>query len=117
MSEENKATLKKANAAVAEGRYEDFLAFCTDDTRWTMVGDRILEGKEAVRQWMEDSYAEPPDNKVAEMIAEGDFLTAVGEITVKDKSGKATHYSYCDVWRLRGGKLFELQAFVVETKT
>ena len=115
MSEQNKATLQQANAAISAGNAEGFLSFCVDDIVWTTVGDETLEGKEAVRRWMAATYVEPPKFTVARLIAEGDFLTALGDITVKDKDGKATHYSYCDVWRFRGGKLAELQAFVIET--
>jgi ketosteroid isomerase-like protein len=50
------------------------------------------------------------------MIAEGDFVTAVGEITSTDDAGKATRHAYCDVWRFRDGKMAELQAFVIETQ-
>ena len=117
MSEENKQALRKANAAVADGNYEGFLSFCADDTRWVMVGDKTLEGQEAVRQWFAASYGEPPENKVALMIADGEFVTAVGDMTVKDKAGTQTHYSYSDVWRFRDGKMLELHAFVVETKS
>lgn len=111
----NKAILEKANAAIAAGRYDDFLAFCAEDTHWTFVGDKVLEGKEAVRQWLASEYLEPPDNRVAHLIAEDDLVTAVGEITVKHRDGKVANYSYCDVWRLRQGKLAELRAFVVES--
>lgn len=52
MSEKNKAILEEGNAAIAEGNYEGFLSFCADDTEWTFVGDRTLEGKVAVRQYM-----------------------------------------------------------------
>lgn len=115
MSEKNKAILEKANALVAKGDNEGFLAYCTDDTEWTFVGDKTLKGKEAVLEWMTSEYKfEPPQNEVADLIAEGDFVTAVGEITVKDESGKAHRYSYCDVWRFRGDKMDELRAFVIE---
>jgi ketosteroid isomerase-like protein len=102
--------------AIAEGDYEGFLSFCTDDTEWIFVGDKILNGKEAVRQWMATEYAKPPLNIVTNLIAEGDFITALGNITLKDEDGKATHYSYCDVWRFRGGKTIELRAFAIETE-
>jgi uncharacterized protein len=115
MSEDNKAILEAANAAIAQGDYGGFLSFCTDDTKWIFLGDKILNGKEAVRQWMVTEYVEPPLNIVANLIAEGDFVTALGELTVKDEDGKATHYSYCDVWRFRGGKMIELKAFVIKT--
>jgi uncharacterized protein len=114
MSETHKVILEKANAAIVEGDFEGFLMFCTEDTEWTFVGDRTIRGKEAVRQWMATAYREPPSFRVDRMIAEGDFVTAVGEITLKDEEGKATRHAYCDVWRFRGGRMAELHAFVIE---
>ena len=114
MSANHKTILLKGNAAIAEGDHEGFLALCTDDTEWTFVGEQSLQGKEAVRQYMAATYLEPPHVTVDYLIADGDLLTAVGEITMKDKDGKATHYAYCDVWRFRGDKMAELRAFVIK---
>ncbi|MDC6390605.1 hypothetical protein PP182_18095 [Maribacter sp. PR1] len=50
MSETNKIILQKANKAVSKGNYEEFLQYCTDDTKWVFVGDQILNGKGAVRK-------------------------------------------------------------------
>ena len=105
MSEKNKAILVEGNAAIAEGNNEGFLSHCAEDTEWTFVGDKTLKGKEAVRQWMATTYLEPPQFMVNNLIAEGDFLTALGEITMKDEDGKAARYSYCDIWRFRGDKI------------
>ena len=113
---ENMAVLEEANAAVAVGNYEKFLSFCDDDTEWTFVGDRILKGKEAVRQYMATTYFEPPKFTVTNSIAEGEFLTVLGDITIKDEDGKATLYSYCDIWRFRDGKIVELRAFVIKAE-
>jgi uncharacterized protein len=115
-SDHSKAILEAANAAIALGNYEEFLSFCTDDTEWTFVGDKTLKGKEAVRQYMATEYVEPPLNIVVNLIAEGDFVMALGDLTIKDKDGNAAHYSYCDVWRFRGGKMVELRAFVIQTE-
>ena len=112
----NKAILNKANEAIAKGDNEGFLKFCTDDTQWTFVGDKTLRGKEAVRQWMATTYIEPPKFDIRNLVAENDFVTAIGNITMPDENGKAVHYSYCDIWRFRDGKMAELMAFVIETK-
>ncbi|MFB9864366.1 nuclear transport factor 2 family protein [Rufibacter immobilis] len=116
MSETNIAILEKANAAITEGNYEGFLAHCTDDTEWTFVGDITLKGKEAVRKWMATAYLEPPTFMVENLISGGDFVTALGKISLKDESGKVADYSYCDVWRFRDGKMAELKAFVIKTE-
>jgi uncharacterized protein (TIGR02246 family) len=110
----NKTILEKANAAVTEGDNEGFLSYCTEDTEWVFVGDRILQGKEAVRQWMATAYAEPPKFSVENLIAEGDFVTAIGKISMKDENGETSNYLYCDVWRFRDGKMAELKAFVIK---
>lgn len=117
MAENNKIILEKANAAIIEGDNEGFLSFCSDDTEWTFVGDKTLKGKEAVRQWMAANYVEPPKFMVEHLIAEGDFVTALGKISMKDEDGKTAQYSYCDVWRFHEGKMVELKAFVIRTES
>lgn len=80
------------------------------------MGDKTLKGKEAVRQDLAITNREPPEFTVTHLIAEGDFVTALGDIIIKDEDGKAVHHSYCDVWRFRGDKMVELNAFVIKTE-
>ncbi|WP_026629851.1 nuclear transport factor 2 family protein [Dyadobacter alkalitolerans] len=114
MNLDNKATLLKANDAVAKGDNEGFLSFCTEDIQFEFVGDKTLQGKDAVRAYMKMAYMEPPEFNVEHLIAEGDFVSAIGEISLKDDSGKKINYSYCDVWRFQDGKMAQLRAFVIE---
>jgi ketosteroid isomerase-like protein len=65
---------------------------------------------------MATTYVEPPKFRVAHLIAEGDFVTALGDITMKAEDGKAANYSDCDVWRFRSGQIVELKAFVIKTE-
>lgn len=116
MMKDNKVVLEEANAAVTRGDYEGFLSFCSDDTLWTFVGDTTLRGKEAVRRWMATTYKEPPKLTVSHLIAEGDFVTALGDVTMRDEDGKVAQYAYCDVWRFRDGYMAELKAFVIKNE-
>lgn len=111
----NKTVLETANAAIAQGDYEGFLAFCTEDTEWTYVGDKVLKGKEAVRHSLEESPDGPPQFSVATLIAEGDYVTALGTIMARSDGGELVQHSYCDVWRFRDGKMAGLKAFVIRT--
>jgi len=114
MQDHHKAILEQANAASRHGDIEGFLKHCTDDTEWTFVGERVLRGKAAVREWMREAYKSPPQFTVHRMVAEGDFLTAIGDITLKGDDGRELGHAYCDVWRFRDGLLAQLHAFVVE---
>jgi ketosteroid isomerase-like protein len=114
MSVTNKTILAQANAAITAGDYEGFLAHCTDDTRWTFVGEQTLSGKPAVRRWMATAYQQPPRFEVERLIAEADFVTALGTILLPDASGRLVEYTYCDVWQFRAGKMAELRAFVIK---
>ncbi len=113
---DNKETLKKANALITQGDNEGFLSFCTNDTKWTFIGDQTLNGKENVREWMKTAYKQPPNFEVENIIEEDDFVTAIGKITMKNEKEIMTTYSYCDVWKFRDGKMAELRAFVIEAQ-
>jgi uncharacterized protein len=113
--EKHKAILLEGNAAIADGNNEGFLSFCDENTVWTFIGDKTLNGKEEVRRWMEETYTEPPKVTVDILIAEGEFLTAVGEVIMKDENGNPARYSYSDVWRFQDDLLIELKAFVIKT--
>ena len=117
MSAQHKQIVEQVNAAFAQNNPEGFLSFCADDVEFTMIGDKTVKGKDAVRKWMASmESAEPPKITVDRVIAEGDFATAHGNMTMKDKDGKTVPYAYCDIYRFRGDQIVELRAFVVKTE-
>jgi ketosteroid isomerase-like protein len=109
----NKDILLKANACVTAGDYTGFLSWCTDDVIWEFVGDKTLSGKEAVSAYMETAYIEPPEFNIETLMEEGDLLSSIGKITMKDRSGTRNAYAYCDIWHFRNGKMARLKAFVI----
>ncbi|AMP99524.1 Ketosteroid isomerase [Pedobacter cryoconitis] len=113
----NATILHKANEFVKKGNYESFLVYCTQDTKWFFVGERILEGRDKVREYMKEFYLEPPVFTVEKTIEDGNYVTVTGEITLKAANGTYNHYDYCDIWRFENGKIAELKAFVIEKKS
>jgi ketosteroid isomerase-like protein len=109
----NREILEKANQAFSKGNYEEFLTYCTEDTKWTYVGDRTLIGKDKVREYLSTAYEESTFG-IESYIEQGEYLVATGWIKLKDKEGKIMSYSVCDVWRFRNGKMAELKAFVIK---
>jgi ketosteroid isomerase-like protein len=110
-----KEIVAKVNAAFTENNTEAFLAFCTDDVEWTMVGDVTKQTKKAIREWMGTMPPEAPKFDVKQVIAEGDFVVCYGDMTMKDEQKVEVPYSYCDLYRFRDGKIAELRSWVMKT--
>ena len=116
MSATNKQIVEEVNASFAEGGVEGFLSHCAEDVVWTIVGNKTTRGKNAIREWMASMKIEPPKFTVDNIIADGDFVTAYGDMTMKEKDGKTVPYAYCDIYRFRDGKIAELNSFVIKTE-
>lgn len=110
--ENNKAILLKANQHITNGEHEAFLSHCTEDVVWDFVGDQVLSGKQAVRDYIDTVYINPPKFTVFDIIGEGDCVVAVGVISIEDERGDTVTSDYCDIWTFRNGKMAALKAFV-----
>ncbi len=118
MSDQIKEIVEKVNASFENGDTEGFLSYCADDINWTMVGEKHVKGKEAVREWMKQMDGmEPPKFSVDNLIADGDTAVCSGNMTMKDMDSKTVPYGYCDIYRFRDGKIAVLSSFMVKTKS
>jgi len=110
----NKEILEKANQAFNKGDYEELLTYCTEDTKWTYLGDRTLDGKDKVREYL-SAGNEESKFRIERYVEEGEDLIAIGWIRLKDKNGGTTISPVCDVWKFRNGKMAQLiRAFASE---
>lgn len=117
MTERNVEIVGKVNDAFSNNDTEGFLAYCADDVKWTMAGDRTVTGKDAIRAFMgEMQCPEPPVFTVDEMIASGESVACYGAMSMTDGDGKQSSWTYCDIYQFRDGKIAELRSFVVMDK-
>lgn len=114
MASANKQAVERINESFARNDVDGFLASCAGEVTWTMVGERPLHGKDAIRDFMKSAPSEAPQFTVEQMIADGDFVACYGNMTMQDK-GERVPYSFCDVYRFRDGKVIELRSYVVKT--
>jgi predicted SnoaL-like aldol condensation-catalyzing enzyme len=116
MAANRKEIVQRINEAFAENNLEKVLSFCTDDLKWTMVGDRTVRGKEAIRQWMASMDPQPPQLSIQQTVAEDDVVIVRGDMLMQEKkNGPSIPYTWCDIYRFTGDKVAELTAFVIRT--
>ena len=117
MSDKNRDIVEKVNAAFAENKPGIFLAYCADDARWVMAGDRIFDGKDAIKEFMASMDGmEPPKFTVDEIIADGDSVACYGDMAMAE-DGKPATYTFCDVYRFDKGMITNLVTIMVKHKT
>jgi ketosteroid isomerase-like protein len=103
----NREIVEKANQAFSKGDYEECLSYCTEDTKWTYVGDRTLDGKDKIREYLSAAY-EGSTFRIERYVEEGEDLVAIGWIKLMGNDGKITTSPVCDVWKFRNGKMAQL---------
>jgi len=115
MSAKNKELIQKINKAFSKGDIGFVLAHLTEDVKWNIVGLPVINGKDDflnAMKMMEYAVRGFPDSTVKKIIAEGNYV--VVESTGNIKSGIPYNPSYCDVYRLKDGKIQELSTYVVD---
>lgn len=120
MNTTNIQTIHAVNRAFEEGKLEDFLARCTPDIRWTMIGMGTWAGADTIRtEWqrMMTCGAEGlPRISVDQVFADDADGAADGTVLVPKADGSYTTMHYCDVYRFRDGKVAELKSYCIEQK-
>lgn len=116
MSEKNKELIQKINEAFAKGDVDVFSEYLSDDTRWNIIGISTIIGKSRIMNAMEMKELESlPVVTVKNVVAEGDSVVVESTGKATRKVGPPYNASYCDVYRLKDGKIEEFTTYVIET--
>lgn len=119
MQTTNKEIVQHINDAFKKDDFDGFLSYCLEDVRWTMIGKCSIEGKEAVRNFLQaapDTDPVPPEIVMEQTIAEGSQVASTGTMSMKNKNGETGHYGFCDVYLFEGNQVKEMTTYIVEMK-
>ncbi|MFD2289151.1 nuclear transport factor 2 family protein [Pedobacter petrophilus] len=101
----------KANKALSEGKYEDFITYCSEDIQWKNVGERTLKGKQELLKYISSAY-DGITFTTENSIKENDVVVELGQI-VFEKDGESKKSSYCDIWNFKDGMISQVTSFVI----
>lgn len=108
----NQEIFIKANKALAERNYEEFITYCAEDIRWENVGNNIIfNGKGEVLRYISSVY-DGITFTTENQIVENYFIVELGKI-VFEIDGDLKKSSYCDVWNFRNGLISQVTSFVI----
>lgn len=101
----------RANKALAEGNYDEFITYCTEDIKWENVGESTFHGKAELFRYISSAY-EGITFTTEDHIKENDLVVELGQI-VFEKNGESKKSSYCDVWNFKDGMISQVTSFVI----
>ncbi|WP_181919553.1 nuclear transport factor 2 family protein [Alkalilimnicola ehrlichii] len=108
--------LREFNEAWAREDAAAILAAVTDDIRFRMANEAGVGSKEDFAKVLNDMQGSGNTFELAiDRVIVGDGQAAVnGEMRMTDTSGQKKIYAFCDIYTLRGDKISEMMAYVME---
>ena len=107
--------LKDLTIAFAKGDIKYLLGKVTDDIRWNIISDRLIQGKENFSEALEKMKSDMATELTIHHIATHGKAGAVNGVK-KLKSGKSL--AFCDVYEFKdakGSSVKEITSYVIET--
>lgn len=117
---ENKQVVLDFFAAGARGDLEAGLALLADDVTWTNIGSTRFSGTFRGKQALIDDLLGPLfgglkagiASELEALTAEGDTVVAQTKGTAETHDGKPYNNTYCQVFRIRDGKVVEVKEYM-----
>lgn len=106
----------KMITAFAKGDVKFLLGHVTEDVRWIIVGQRVIEGKDAFAKALKEMKAEKVATLTVKHVATHGKAGAV-DGTMTFANGKTR--AFCDVYEFgnaKGENVKEITSYVIETK-
>jgi ketosteroid isomerase-like protein len=107
--EKNIELIKKGYAAFAAGDAETVMSLFDDNVEWVQPGNSTVSGtyhgKGEVGEYLVKLAAKSLSVKVNRLIADGDVVVALTDVTAGDETGQDA-----DVFTIRNGKAVRVQA-------
>lgn len=109
--------MQKFNEAFAKSDSGFILDNITEDVKWTIIGDKTVEGKEAFAEALKEMEMDTHmELKIDQIITHGKHASANGELKMP---GETTVWAFCDVYTFSGFKnprIKEMTSYIVEVK-
>lgn len=117
---EKEEFIRDFNEAFSKNNLEFILNNMSEDIVWNFIGEKVVKGKEAVRDFMKPmSKVETLELELLEIITHGRTAAANGRMKIKEASGEIKNFGFADFYVFDGlkmPKVKKLTSYVVPIK-
>jgi limonene-1,2-epoxide hydrolase len=113
-------TNEQISEAFSHHDFEAAYPYLTDDIRWNLVGERLVEGKENVIAVCRESAAYltgvTTDFVKFRTVVTDDCVVIDSVAEYTDKEAKPSHVASCDIYDFTNGKVSQITSYTVEVE-
>lgn len=117
---EKEEFIRDFNEAFSKNDLDFILNNMSEDIRWNFVGEKPMEGKTAVKEFMEPmKNVETLEMEVLQIVTHGRTAAANGWMKIKEPSGEVKNFGFADFYEfsgLKNPKIRKMTSYVVENK-
>lgn len=112
--------IRDFNEAFSKNDLDFILNSMTDDIQWNFIGEKTVQGKEAVKEFMEPmSKVETLGLELLNIITDVRTAAAHGKMKIKEPSGEIKSFGFADFYVFDGQKspkIKKMTSYVVANK-
>lgn len=112
--------IKSFNEAFAKNDSSFILANMGEDVIWEFVGDWRIEGKEAVKEALQEMFCiETLELSILKIITHGKSAAAHGKMKIKEPSGEIKDFGFSDFYEFdsyKSARIRKMTSYVVPFK-
>lgn len=116
---QKESLLRRLNEAFARNDADFILESVTDSIRWTIIGDRTIEGKSDLASALREMAGDREHKlTIDRIVSNGDFAAVNGTMHSNGESGEST-VAFCDVYSFIGAtrpKINEITSYAIAIK-
>lgn len=117
---EKEEFIRDFNEAFSNNDLDFILNNMSDNIVWNMIGEKTIEGKKAVKEFMEPmSKIETLELELLGIVSREQSAAAHGRMKIKDSSGGIKSFGFADFYEFEGiniPKVSKMTSYVVENK-
>lgn len=115
---EIKEFLTKLNEAFAKSDSEYIIDKVSDDVRWNIIGDQIIEGKDSFSSVIREMETDEAFIlRINNIVSQGSTAVVDGTIQSKSPIGDNKSYAFCDIYKFANTDeplIEEITSYVIE---
>lgn len=106
------------NEAFKYGDVDYIVHQLSDNVRWHLVGELVLQGKESVEKMLRPMQGEHiKEYRTKQMTVNGNRAIIEGVMSMPDKLGEEKQVAFCDIYTFEhadGGDVIDVTAYLIE---